>query len=104
MANQLLRANAPRTPNWLLQLISLEAVKKYQVYVNPYDQCAVDRLTIIKFHRFSISDRELMRFVPSLSPFATKLEAYLRFFGINCKTVLEPTSMLKTSSSCAGYT
>ena len=65
-------------------------MEKYQVYVNPYDQCAVDRLTIIEFHRFTISDTELLRFVPSLSPFATKLEAYLRFFGINYKTVLEP--------------
>jgi len=67
-----------------------KAVERYQVYVNPYDQCAVDRLTIIEFHRFTISDTELLRFVPSLSPFATKLEAYLRFFGINYKTVLEP--------------
>ncbi len=65
-------------------------MKKYQIYANPYERCVIDRLTSIKVHRFGISDTELMRFVPSLSPFPTKLEAYLRFFNIDYETVLEP--------------
>ena len=65
-------------------------MEKYQVYVNPYEQCVIDRSTVIKLHRFTISDAKLLRFVPSLSPFATKLEAYLRFFGMDYETVFEP--------------
>jgi hypothetical protein len=65
-------------------------MEKYQIYLNPYEQCVIDRSTVIKLHRFTISDAELLRFVPSLSPFATKLEAYLRFFGVGYETVFEP--------------
>src|SRR5260370_22288670 len=75
---------------FVTNILGGKAVEKYQVYVNPYEQCVIDRSTVIKLHRFTISDAELLRFVPSLSPFATKLEAYLRFFGIDYETVFEP--------------
>ncbi|KAH8817348.1 putative glutathione S-transferase [Xylogone sp. PMI_703] len=65
-------------------------MEKYPVYDNPYDQCSVTPSTVIGLHRFDIVDSELKRFIPNLSPFPLKLEAYLRFFGINYTTILEP--------------
>ncbi|RFU32915.1 hypothetical protein B7463_g3410, partial [Scytalidium lignicola] len=64
-------------------------MEKYALYTNPYDNNVLDSQSVIKFHCFDIQDVELKRFVPNLSPFPIKLEAYFRFFSIKYETVFE---------------
>jgi len=59
------------------------------IYHNLYDQVE-NHLTRIKFYRYGIADAGLRRFMPSLSPFPTKLECFLRFLEIQSETISEP--------------
>jgi len=52
------------------------------VYENPYDKVRLATGVVPKLHRFSVGNSELARFVSTLSPFSTKLEAYFKIFNI----------------------
>ena len=59
------------------------------LYHNPYDRVKAVDGAPIRLHRFGLADEQLKRRVPALSPFSTKLEAYLRFAGYPYDVVLE---------------
>ncbi|KMY85030.1 hypothetical protein BUMB_04494 [Candidatus Paraburkholderia calva] len=52
----------------------------YPVYENPYENVRIDSGTVVKLHRFAVGNPEVARYVSTLSPPSTKLEAYFKIF------------------------
>ena len=65
-------------------------MKEYPLYKNPYDAFHIDKDTVLQLHAVGMGESDLTRIVPSLSPFAAKLEAYLRLFKVPYEFVSEP--------------
>jgi glutathione S-transferase len=57
-------------------------MEHYAVYANPYDKFQIDSNDVVKLYRFAVVNPEVMRFVRTMSPPSTKLEAYFKMFKI----------------------
>ncbi|KMQ79954.1 hypothetical protein BPMI_03732 [Candidatus Burkholderia pumila] len=60
---------------------------RYPVYENPYEKVSIDSETVVKLHRFAVGNPEVARYVPTLSPPSTKLEAYFKLFEVPYEVV-----------------
>lgn len=65
-------------------------MKEYPVYQNPYEALSIDKDSVLELHAVTLGENELSPYVASLSPFASKLQAYFRLFGIKHELVSEP--------------
>lgn len=63
---------------------------QYPLYANPYDKLQIDKDTEFELHAVTLGESEMAAYVSSLSPYAAKLEAYFRLFGVKHKVVGEP--------------
>jgi glutathione S-transferase len=65
-------------------------MKQYPIYKNPYEQIKLDSNTDFKLHVVGLGNSDLSSLFSSFSPYAAKLEAYLRLFKIPHEIVIEP--------------
>ncbi|MCI4003465.1 glutathione S-transferase family protein [Dickeya dianthicola] len=65
-------------------------MKQYPVYLNPYNDLRIDADTVLKLNAVTLAENDLSSFVASLSPFASKLQAYFRIFGVKHELVSVP--------------
>lgn len=68
----------------------MTTIAQYPIYENPYDALRLDADTVLKLHAVTLNDNALSPYVASLSPYASKLQAYLRLFDIRHDLVSEP--------------
>ncbi|URG49329.1 glutathione S-transferase family protein [Pectobacterium quasiaquaticum] len=65
-------------------------MKQYPVYQNPYGALHIGADTVLKLHAIPLAENDLASYVASLSPFASKLQAYFRIFGVKHELVAVP--------------
>ncbi|MCC4634857.1 glutathione S-transferase family protein [Xanthomonas dyei] len=65
-------------------------MQQYPVYENPYDALHIDAETVLNLHAVTLGENSLSAYVASLSPYAAKLQAYFRMFGIKHELVSVP--------------
>ncbi|KAH7020677.1 putative glutathione S-transferase [Macrophomina phaseolina] len=65
-------------------------MRVFPVYENPRDSIEVDHGGVLKLHVVGPGQGSLATQVSTFSPFAVKLEAYLRMFDIPYELVIEP--------------
>ncbi|GLQ91636.1 hypothetical protein GCM10007901_05860 [Dyella acidisoli] len=62
-------------------------MQHYPVYENPYVKVNINSNTVLKLYRFAVGNPEVARYVSTLSPPSTKLEAYFKIFKISYEVV-----------------